>query len=86
VNLNTGGVSSEANVTDIHEALHFHTSGGPDNEDDPCAFLPPLVHPGCLVEVDMAVLESFLNRSACAGEFSYITAGVIEVLAWRHIK
>lgn len=42
VNLNTGGVSSEANVTDIHEALHFHTSGGPDNEHDPCAFLPPL--------------------------------------------
>jgi hypothetical protein len=35
-----GGVASEANVTDIHEALHFSGSGD-DGEDDPCAFLLP---------------------------------------------
>lgn len=35
VNLTVGGVASEANVTDIHEALHFHGGGGPDEEDDP---------------------------------------------------
>jgi hypothetical protein len=38
VNLTVGGVASEANVTDIHEALHF-SGGGDDGEDDPCAFL-----------------------------------------------